>query len=199
MLRVGLTGGLGSGKSTAAQTLSRALGAHVSQSDEIGRELMQPGQAVYAAIVERFGTQSFCPMATWIALRSRISPSRDGRVEELNASSILPSSRARRSLHDAIFAKRPERRRHRRIRPDLRNQPLGQPAIETAGTTASTRSPGHRSRRDKDRPLYCPRRCRRRADRGPPRRALRPTHAGAWRNRSPDDQKSAPERLRAHQ
>jgi dephospho-CoA kinase len=54
MLRVGITGGLGSGKSTAAQMFA-AKGAHVFSADEIGRELMQPGQAVYAAIVERFG------------------------------------------------------------------------------------------------------------------------------------------------
>jgi dephospho-CoA kinase len=54
MLRVGLTGGLGSGKSTAAQMFA-AKGAYVFSADEIGRELMQPGQAVYAEIVERFG------------------------------------------------------------------------------------------------------------------------------------------------
>ncbi len=54
MLRVGLTGGLGSGKSTAARMFADR-GAIVLQSDVIGRELMQPGQAVYAAIVERFG------------------------------------------------------------------------------------------------------------------------------------------------
>ena len=54
MLRVGLTGGLGSGKSTAAQRFA-ALGAHVFSADEIGRELMQPGEAVYAAIVAHFG------------------------------------------------------------------------------------------------------------------------------------------------
>jgi dephospho-CoA kinase len=51
MLRVGLTGGLGSGKSTAAQMFA-AKGAQVFSADEIGRELMQPGQAVYAAILE---------------------------------------------------------------------------------------------------------------------------------------------------
>ena len=54
MLRVGLTGGLGSGKSTAAQMFA-AKGAQVFSADEIGRELMQPGQAVYAAIVAKFG------------------------------------------------------------------------------------------------------------------------------------------------
>jgi dephospho-CoA kinase len=38
MLRVGLTGGLGSGKSTVAG-IFRLLGAHVIEADEIGREL----------------------------------------------------------------------------------------------------------------------------------------------------------------
>ncbi len=54
MLRVGLTGGLGSGKSTAAAMFA-AHGAYVFYADEIGRALMQPGQAVYAAIVGKFG------------------------------------------------------------------------------------------------------------------------------------------------
>ena len=56
MLRVGLTGGLGSGKSTVAAMLARQ-GAHVLSSDEIGRELMQPGHAVYDAIVAQFGAE----------------------------------------------------------------------------------------------------------------------------------------------
>lgn len=54
MLRVGLTGELGSGKSTVAQLLA-ARGAVVFSSDEMGRALMQPGQAVFDAIVARFG------------------------------------------------------------------------------------------------------------------------------------------------
>lgn len=54
MLRVGLTGGLGSGKSTAA-AIFRSLGAHVLSSDEIGRTLMQSGEPVFAAIVAAFG------------------------------------------------------------------------------------------------------------------------------------------------
>ena len=44
MLRVGLTGGLGSGKSTVAAML-REFGAEVIESDELGRALMEPGQA----------------------------------------------------------------------------------------------------------------------------------------------------------
>jgi len=54
MLRVGLTGGLGSGKSTVAGMFAE-LGAAVIGADQLGRQLMQPGEPVYAAIVQRFG------------------------------------------------------------------------------------------------------------------------------------------------
>jgi dephospho-CoA kinase len=55
MLRVGLTGGLGSGKSTVAGMFAE-LGAAVISADQLGRQLMQPGEPVYAAIVKAFGT-----------------------------------------------------------------------------------------------------------------------------------------------
>jgi dephospho-CoA kinase len=54
MLRVGLTGGLGSGKSTVASIFAE-LGAAVISADQVGRQLMQPGEPVYAAIVSTFG------------------------------------------------------------------------------------------------------------------------------------------------
>jgi dephospho-CoA kinase len=54
MLRVGLTGGLGSGKSTVAGIFEE-LGAAVISADQLGRQLMQPGEPVYTAIVEAFG------------------------------------------------------------------------------------------------------------------------------------------------
>ncbi|MES2390040.1 MAG: dephospho-CoA kinase [Acidobacteriota bacterium] len=54
MLRVGLTGDLGSGKSTVAKMLAER-GAVVLSSDEMARAMMQPGEAVYREIVERFG------------------------------------------------------------------------------------------------------------------------------------------------
>ena len=56
MLRVGLTGGLGSGKSTAAEML-RELGAEVIESDELGRAIMEPGQSAYTEIVRVFGPE----------------------------------------------------------------------------------------------------------------------------------------------
>ena len=54
MLRVGLTGGIGSGKSTVAQRLS-SHGALVIDADVLAREVVAPGSAGLAAIVERFG------------------------------------------------------------------------------------------------------------------------------------------------
>jgi dephospho-CoA kinase len=56
MLRVGLTGGLGSGKSTVAGMFAE-LGAAVISADQLGRQLMQPGEPVYAAIVKTFGSE----------------------------------------------------------------------------------------------------------------------------------------------
>jgi len=56
MLRVGLTGGLGSGKSTVGSYL-REFGAEVIESDELGRALMEPGRPVYAEILRVFGPE----------------------------------------------------------------------------------------------------------------------------------------------
>ena len=54
MLRVGLTGGIASGKSLVADELAR-LGAVVIDADVLAREVVEPGTPGLAAIVERFG------------------------------------------------------------------------------------------------------------------------------------------------
>lgn len=54
MLIIGLTGGIGSGKSSVSARLA-AHGAVVIDADAIVRELQGPGQPVLAAMVERFG------------------------------------------------------------------------------------------------------------------------------------------------
>ena len=54
MILIGLTGGIGSGKSTVSARLAE-LGARVIDADAITREVQQPGTEVFAAIVERFG------------------------------------------------------------------------------------------------------------------------------------------------
>ncbi len=54
MLLVGLTGGVGSGKSTVARMLAER-GAVVLDADAIVRDLQRPGTAVFERIVARFG------------------------------------------------------------------------------------------------------------------------------------------------
>ncbi len=54
VLLVGLTGGIGSGKSTVSAALA-ARGAVVIDADAIVRELQEPGTPVVAAMVDRFG------------------------------------------------------------------------------------------------------------------------------------------------
>jgi dephospho-CoA kinase len=106
MLRVGLTGGLGSGKSTAARMFA-ALGAHVLQSDAIGREMMEPGQAVYAAIVDHFGRGVVQPDGRLDRTALAKIAFDDGRVEELNAI-VHPAVIARQAeLSEAIFQQDP--------------------------------------------------------------------------------------------
>ena len=55
-LRIGLTGGIGSGKSTVATALA-ALGASIVDTDAIARSLTQPGGAAIAAIAAQFGAE----------------------------------------------------------------------------------------------------------------------------------------------
>jgi dephospho-CoA kinase len=56
VLLIGLTGGIGSGKSTVSALLA-TKGAVVIDADAITRELQQPGTEVLAAMVERFGEE----------------------------------------------------------------------------------------------------------------------------------------------
>ncbi|MEX1006551.1 MAG: dephospho-CoA kinase [Acidimicrobiia bacterium] len=55
MLLVGLTGGIGSGKSTVGRML-QDKGATVVDADEAARAIVEPGQPALAALVERFGS-----------------------------------------------------------------------------------------------------------------------------------------------
>ena len=60
LLKIGLTGGIASGKSTVGEMFV-ALGARLTQADEIAHQLMQPGQEVYAEVVRHFGAQILDP------------------------------------------------------------------------------------------------------------------------------------------
>jgi dephospho-CoA kinase len=99
MLRVGLTGELGSGKSTVAAMLAQH-GALVLSSDAMGRAMMQPGHPVFAQIVERFGKGILDPDGTLnrSALAKLAFDPDHPRVEELNA-----------IIHPAVIATQAER------------------------------------------------------------------------------------------
>lgn len=106
MLRVGLTGGLGSGKSTVAGYL-RELGAEVIEADELGRALMEPGQPVYAEIVRVFGQEVISadgrlnrPRLTELAFGG-------GRLNELNAIVHPATIAAQQEWMRGIFARNP--------------------------------------------------------------------------------------------
>src|SRR5690349_4317442 len=60
MLRIGLTGGIGAGKSALSSTFARC-GAVIVDGDVIAREVVQPGTAGLAALVEAFGRDILLP------------------------------------------------------------------------------------------------------------------------------------------
>lgn len=88
MLKVGLTGGIASGKSVVGEMFV-ALGAHLIHADQIAHQLMQPGEPVYQEVVRRFGAGILNPDGS--VNRPRLaelafgSPDQgSSRVEELN-------------------------------------------------------------------------------------------------------------------
>jgi dephospho-CoA kinase len=107
VLRVGLTGGLGSGKSTVAAMLA-AHGAYVLSADDLARSLMQPGQAVFDAIVKRFGPGVVCVDGTLDRPALARIAFADGRVEELNAIVHPATIGLQSELTGVIFAKDPK-------------------------------------------------------------------------------------------
>lgn len=106
MLRVGLTGSLGSGKSTVA-TMLREYGAQVIEADALGRELMEPGHTVFAEIVRVFGPEVLTPDGRLD--RSRLSQLAfaAGRLQELNAIIHPAVIDLQRRKMDEIFARDP--------------------------------------------------------------------------------------------
>lgn len=106
MLRVGLTGGLGSGKSTVAAML-RELGAQVIEADALGREAMEPGHEVYNQIVARFGHEVVNPDGHLNRARLADLAFRHGRLQELNAIVHPPVIEVQRRWMDEVFARDP--------------------------------------------------------------------------------------------
>jgi len=106
VLRVGLTGGLGSGKSTVAAYL-RALGAEVIEADEMGRALMEPGQQVFAQIVRTFGPEVVGADGRLNRARLADLAFRGGRLQELNAIVHPAVIEQQRQWMNGVFARNP--------------------------------------------------------------------------------------------
>lgn len=98
MLRVGLTGGIGSGKSTVADFFA-ARGVPIIDTDELARELVRPGEAAHTEIVRQFG------------------------ADVLDPSGALDRSKMRgRVFNDPMQRKRLEAILHPRIRTEVRRR-----------------------------------------------------------------------------
>lgn len=86
MMRIGLTGGIGSGKSTVSKVFAE-LGATIVDADLIAREIVEPGTRGLAAIVQEFGAQ---------VLQS------DGSLDRPALGAIVFADSARRTALEAI-------------------------------------------------------------------------------------------------
>jgi dephospho-CoA kinase len=106
MLRVGLTGGLGSGKSTVAGYL-RELGAQVIEADALGRTLMEPGQQVYDEIVRAFGPEIVAADGRLNRARLADLAFQGGRLNELNDIVHPAVIAVQRQWMNVVFARDP--------------------------------------------------------------------------------------------
>ena len=89
MLKVGLTGGIASGKSVVGDMLV-ALGAHLVQADRIAHQLMLPGQAVYNEVVRHFGGGILNPDLS--VNRSKLAEAAFGSSAAQGKASTAPSA-----------------------------------------------------------------------------------------------------------
>ena len=101
---VGLTGGIGSGKSVVSD-MFQALGAVVVDTDEISRALTAPGGAAIAGIREQFGPGSIAPDGGLDRERMRLLVFRDPQSRQQLEAILHPQIRARtRAAIDAARA-----------------------------------------------------------------------------------------------
>lgn len=86
-LKIGLTGGIGSGKSTAARRLLQ-LGALVYHADEIARRALDPGAPCYDRVLAEFGEDILLP---------------DGSIDRKRLAEIVFASGKRREILNGII------------------------------------------------------------------------------------------------
>lgn len=105
MLVVGVTGGIGSGKSTFARLLADR-GAYLIDADAISREEMQPGQSGWKAAVDQFGDEILSAASLDID-RKRLAAIVFSDKEKLAALNAIMHPRIFRHIADELDALRP--------------------------------------------------------------------------------------------
>lgn len=116
MLRVGLTGGIGCGKSTVA-AMMRDLGCNVLDADALARELEEPGQPAYDDILLEFG-------------RAILGP--DLRIDRQRLARIVFQDAARLARLNQIVHPRVVARQNAWLLEIAQHQPHGVAIVEAA-------------------------------------------------------------------
>ena len=102
MLRVGLTGGISSGKSVVGEMFA-VLGVAVIDADQIAHALMQPGQVVYAEVVRHFGGGILNPDGA--VNRSKLAEAAFGTPNQKGGSRVQELNRI---VHPAVIQRQEE-------------------------------------------------------------------------------------------
>ena len=95
MLRVGLTGGIGCGKSTIAAMMSE-FGCHIINADKMAHALIAPGKPAYDEVVREFGKKILGPDA--IIDRARLAAIVFGDTKKLAALNAIVHPRVLREI-----------------------------------------------------------------------------------------------------
>ena len=116
MLRVGLTGGIGCGKSTVAGMM-RERGCRVIDADEISRNFAEPGQPAYQEIIAAFGPQILLA---------------DGRLDRAKIAHLVFSDASKLSKLNKILHPRVIAEEERQLVEIARTEPHAVAVVEAA-------------------------------------------------------------------
>lgn len=105
MLKVGLTGGIASGKSVVGEMFV-SLGAHLVQADRIAHSLMQPGEPVYNEVVRHFGREILNPDGS--VNRAKLAEAAFGSPEGAEGKRASRVEDLNRIVHPAVIRSQEE-------------------------------------------------------------------------------------------
>jgi dephospho-CoA kinase len=105
MVKVGLTGGIASGKSVVGNMFV-ALGAHLVEADRIAHSLMQPGEPVYNEVVRHFGREILNPDTS--VNRAKLAEVAFGSDSEVEGKRVSRIQELNRIVHPAVIRSQDE-------------------------------------------------------------------------------------------